>query len=197
MLILSKDRFTFSDNCKFLANSIIKHLLPVKSITWCNESEELKPLDYLHGIDCIAYLEHGQPVTFQTKILTQDYDTITLECASTHDGHNDWSSCLAQFVLYVYSLDGKTIDRFALISNARLAISDNDNKIEWEEKSNRYGKSSFKYVKLGELLMKCSKPIVAYGGTWRNKDGKNVILKNRKIDINDIELEGKQPEVNE
>ncbi len=188
MLLIGEERFAFSEATKPLAEDIILGCLPfVKHIEWTNQQESKNWLDVEHGIDCIARCRQGQPLTIQVKCLSQDYHTITIEgkgvdyAGNPKDG--DWSSCLAQFDLIIYSLDGSSISRYALIDNARLTMASHLNRIAWKKRQNKFGHSCFRYIHLAELMELAPDCILSYGGDWLDDFLDKAELPDKRNDI--------------
>lgn len=165
--LIGMERFAYSESTKPLAERIIKTALPfVSSIDWMDANE----LDVQHGIDAIARLRQGQALTFQVKFLSKDYRTVCIESTSVDSKGNakpaDWQGCLAQYILVAYSLDGITVQRWAIIDNGRLAIASNANALIWRKRSNNHSYSEFRCVDFAEIKELAPECIVDCGGDW-------------------------------
>lgn len=166
MNLIGTQRFAYSEATKPLAEGLIKSVFPITSFEWQDANE----LDVEHGIDLISTLPQGQPITFQVKFLTQDFKTVCIETTSVDSQGNlklaDWQSCIAQFVLVAYSHDAQTVQRWALLDNARLAIASNKNKLRWNKRANNYSCSEFKFIEFEYIKELAPETIVDCGGDW-------------------------------
>ncbi len=183
-MLLSKDRFGFSERTKPLAEHILYSLFHfVRAFEWTNQANATLPLDYDFGIDLIARCFQHQPLTFQVKVLNQDYHTVTIETKGFEDKPGDWESCLAQFQLIIYSLDGRSISRWVMLDNARLVLCSNQRNLIWSRNANKYGCSSFKYIHLSDLMELAPECIVYWGGDWKTQQGSPASLISRWVNV--------------
>jgi hypothetical protein len=165
-MLIGKERFAYSEATKPLAERLIKSALGCIGIEW----QDANILDVEHGIDCIGRLRQGQALTFQVKFLNQDYRTLCIESSGVDSKGNvkpaDWQECKAQYILVAYSLDGSTVQRWALVDNARLAIASNDDCFIWCRRANNHSYSEFRCVDFADIKELAPECIVACGGDW-------------------------------
>ena len=182
-----RERFVWSVRTRPLAERVIKATMPfVADIVWTEDSDAQKCLDYSHGIDCIAVLKNGQSLTYQVKVLSKsEYHTLTLEGASTFDNKpGDWSTGIAQYQLYIYSADGVSVDRYAMIRTAELHLAQYVRKLRWKKKYQaEAGRSCFYYLHFSELVDKAPETIVYFGGTWQDEEGEDINFLQRRTDV--------------
>jgi hypothetical protein len=167
MELKGAQRFAYSEATKPLAAGIIKTALPfVSSVDW----QDANILDVEHGIDVIARCKQGQSITLQVKCLTKDYRTVCIEYTSVDNKGNmkpaDWQGCLAQYILVVYSLDGTTVARWAIIDNARLAVASHNNGLIWRKRANNHSYSEFRCLDFADLKEFAPDCILDCGGDW-------------------------------
>lgn len=165
-MLLGKERFAYSEATKPLVEQVIKSTMQSSSIDWMNANV----LDVEHGIDLLVRLRQGQSLSYQVKCLNQDYKTVCIEYTSIDSKGNvkpaDWQGCIAQYLLVLYSLDGLTTNRWAILDNGRLAMASNDNVLIWRKRSNNHSYSGFRCVDFADIKEFAPQAIVACGGDW-------------------------------
>lgn len=168
------ERFDWSYRTRPIAEQIISTALPmVKSTEWTYDDMATRDLDREHGIDLVARLKNGQPLTFQVKVLNSDYHTVTVEAENSWDGKpGDWTSDLSQYLLCIYSDDGHSAKRWALIDQGRMRLAQYTRNLTWRRADNTLSgaNSKFRYLPFAELAELAPETVVMFGGNWQLGD---------------------------
>jgi hypothetical protein len=163
------DRFKWESRTRPLVEQVINQAFPkIYDLRWTADCKSEIHLDRQHGIDIISMYITGQPLSFQAKVLGTNYTTLTIEGLNRHtDGPGDWEECLADYIVWLYSTDGQTIDRWAVVSRPMLTIATAEGRIRWSklQPASNAG-SCFYYVEFGDVLENAPETVRAWDGEW-------------------------------
>lgn len=166
MDIQGYERFDYAEACKPLVEQILIDTFGFDSCQWMNNTFA----DMILGIDIIARIDN-QPITIQSKCLSQDYKTITIETSGVDEhGHKkagDWTTNVSQYSIYVYSFDAITAERYVIIDNAKLILANVNKGLCWTQCKNKYSYSEFKYIDVAQIVEKAPEVVIAISGEWK------------------------------
>lgn len=185
MTLIGEERFAFCEQTKPLAERVLRHVFPFTvELEWTWDYD--KDLDRKHGVDIVLRTNRGMSLTVQGKCLSQDFTTITCEGPGYKDSPGDWTDEKAQTDLWVYSFDGTSIERWALVKRYDLVVATTEAPLHWRRREQKTsGKSCFYWLPFSDLADRAPDSIVAFGGDW----GKLANVHSKRSDLPEHQVE--------
>lgn len=160
-------RFDVAKNYTGYINRLYRHLFELadgESIAPCKPDDKLGRYDRDFGVDVILSLKSGQTITVQEKVLTTNYDTVTVEYYQNGitGEQGDWFKLKCDLYFVGYASGKKdtsgeyVLDRFILLDWLLVRIA-HDN-IGWMIRENKKdgAKANFKYAKFSQFPDYCT-----------------------------------------
>lgn len=164
-------RFEWEARTRPLVESTINEAFRLWDLRWTADCKSEVHLDRVHGVDIVGVYANGQPLTFQAKCLSTNYTTLTIDGENRHTGQlGDWCECLADYLVYLYSLDGEHVDRGRWYPDHYSPLRRRRDALKWQRQnpdSSRHNAGScFYFVELTEVVERAPECIRARNGDW-------------------------------
>lgn len=152
-------RFTIAKSYHHYINIMYRSLfdlMPDDIYIDCTSDEKMARYDIDFGVDVILNLSNGQPITIQEKILTTDYDTVTVEYYQNPltKEEGDWFKLKCDYYFVGYTGIDNNLRIWMLIDWNRLKLQ---SQLRWEERINQKdgARASFRYIPFSEIPNSC------------------------------------------
>lgn len=134
------------------------NLVPVDEYLECTAEERLARYDIEFGVDVILNFMHGQSTTIQEKVLTTEFNTVTVEYYQDwrNEIEGDWFKLKCDFYFVGYANSSPhDLDRWILLDWNKVRMA--GGKVPWRARENQNdgARANFRYAHFNSFPPDC------------------------------------------